>query len=260
MRLEHDAARERVFSVINDDLAATGNDRYTIDVSDVIFMNSSGIRQLAVLVQSAKRSARRLVIIGRRTVPWQSRTLASFSRLYDGLELRLISPSKAPMLRREGELWAIESPEGATVRLKDSKGLVYLERLFCQPGREVHVLELIGMNGAGDAGPVLDEKAKTQYRERREELREVLDEAERLHDAARVERARDEMEALTQQLAEALSPSGRDRRGASDIQRARVNVQRCLKEALERIADADPALGRYLVATVKTGTYCSFRP
>jgi non-specific serine/threonine protein kinase len=68
------------------------------------------------------------------------------------------------------------------------------------------------------------------------------------------------MEALGQELASAMGLGGRDRRGASDVQRARVNVQRCVKEALDRIASADPSLGRYLAATVKTGTYCSFNP
>lgn len=260
IRLEHDATRERVFSTISADLDRTGNDRYTIDVSDVVFINSSGIRQLAMLVQSAKRSGRRLVIVGRESVPWQSRTLSSFSRLYDGIELRLVTASKTPTLRREGELWAIDSAEGRTLRLKDSKGLAYLERLFCQPGRELHVLEIIGTDLSGDAGPVLDEKAKAEYRERLDELREVIDEAEGFNDAPRSERAREEMQVLTQQLAEAVGPGGRDRRSASDVQRARINVQRCLKEALDRIGAADPALGRYLSATVRTGTYCSFRP
>ena len=68
------------------------------------------------------------------------------------------------------------------------------------------------------------------------------------------------METLGDELARATGLGGRDRRGASVVQRARVNVQRCVKEALDRVASADPALGRYLAATVKTGTYCSFNP
>jgi hypothetical protein len=260
IRLEHDATRERIFSAIRADLERTGNDRYTIDVSEVVFMNSSGVRQLAALVQSAKRSGRRLVIVGRESVPWQSRTLSSFSRLYDGLELRLITASKTPTLRREGELWAIESAEGRTLRFKDSKGLAYLERLLCHPGRELHVLQIVGADLSGDAGPVLDEKAKAEYRERLDELREVIDEAEGFNDPPRSERAREEMQVLTQQLAEAVGTGGRDRRSASDVQRARINVQRCLKEVIDRISTADPALGRYLGATIRSGTYCSFRP
>jgi hypothetical protein len=44
------------------------------------------------------------------------------------------------------------------------------------------------------------------------------------------------------------------------VERARINVQRRLKDTLESVAAADAALGRYLQATVKTGTFCSFMP
>jgi hypothetical protein len=260
VRLEHEAAWERVFSAVSADFDATGPDAYTIDVSEVVFMNSSAIRALATLVLSAKRARRRLSIVGRRSVPWQDRTLGSLSALYDGLEVRLTSPAKVPTLRREQEVWTIETPEGRTLRFKDAKGFVYLDLLFCQPERELHVLEIIGVDIAGDAGPVLDERAKAEYRERLAALREELAEAERFHDGLRASRAGEELEALTTELARAVGLGGRDRRIASDVQRARVNVQRCLKEVLKSIAKADPTLGRYLAATIKTGTYCSFKP
>jgi hypothetical protein len=193
-------------------------------------------------------------------VPWQNRTLGSLSALYDGVEIRLVAPSTTPMLRREQELWAIDTPEGKTLRFKDSKGFAYLDQLLCRPGRELHVLEIIGADTAGDAGPVLDERAKAEYRDRLADLREDLSEAERFHDGPRATRAREEMEIIAGQVAGAVGLGGRDRRAASDVQRARVNVQRCLKETLDRIAKADQAFGRYLAATVKTGEYCSFRP
>ena len=44
--------------------------------------------------------------------------------------------------------------------------------------------------------------------------------------------------------------------GASE--RARVNVQRRLKDAIARIAEADPVLGAFLGKAVRTGTYCRF--
>jgi hypothetical protein len=37
-------------------------------------------------------------------------------------------------------------------------------------------------------------------------------------------------------------------------------VQRRLKDVLERITAANPTLGRYLSAAVKTGTYCVYEP
>jgi hypothetical protein len=260
IRLEHEETLEKVFSAVSAELDATGTDPYTIDVSEVVFMNSSAIRALAGLVMSAKRARRRMVIVGRQPVPWQNRTLGSLSALYDGVEIRLVAPSTTPTLRREQELWAIETPEGKTLRFKDSKGFAYLDQLLCRPGRELHVLEIIGAETAGDAGSVLDERAKAEYRDRLADLREDLNEAERFHDGSRATRAREEMEIIVGQLAGAVGLGGRDRRAASDVQRARVNVQRCLKETLDRVTKADQALGRYLAATVKTGEYCSFRP
>jgi non-specific serine/threonine protein kinase len=65
---------------------------------------------------------------------------------------------------------------------------------------------------------------------------------------------------VAEQLAGAVGLGGRDRRAASDVERTRINVQRRLKDAIERIAAADPVLGRYLAAAVKTGTTCVFQP
>jgi hypothetical protein len=168
-------------------------------------------------------------------------------------------------LRREGEIWAVTSslgsPAGASVRLRHSKGLVYLSYLVEQPGRQVHVLELAGIeHQTGDAGVVLDQRAKAAYRGRLDELAEELAEAERFGDPSRAGRIEQEIDAIAEQLAGAVGLGGRDRRAASDVERTRINVQRRLKDAIDRIAAANPALGRYLTAAVKTGTYCVYQP
>jgi hypothetical protein len=46
----------------------------------------------------------------------------------------------------------------------------------------------------------------------------------------------------------------------SQVERLRINVQRRLRDVLQRVEEQDPALGRYLAATVKTGTFCVFSP
>jgi hypothetical protein len=166
-----------------------------------------------------------------------------------------------PVLRREAELWVLEAPSGAALRLRPSKGLDYLEKLLASPGRALHVLELAGIEHfTGDAGALLDPRAKLEYRRRLDDLGEALAEAERFGDADRARSAQQEIDALAEQLAHAVGLGGRDRRAASDVERARVNVQRRLKDAIARIAAADPALGRYLAASVQTGTYCVFQP
>jgi transcriptional regulator with AAA-type ATPase domain len=164
-------------------------------------------------------------------------------------------------LRREGALWVLDGPFGAPFRLKPSKGLAYLNELLSRPGQELHVLNLVGLDqGAGDAGPVLDARAKAEYEQRLDALREQIVEAEVFNDAGRADRAREQIEQLAAQLAGAVGLGGRDRRAASDAERARINVQRRLKDAIASIAEGDAELGRYLAATVKTGTYCSYTP
>ena len=68
---------------------------------------------------------------------------------------------------RGGNLGASPRAGGPAVRLRHSKGLGYLQYLIEQPGRQVHVLELAGVeHQTGDAGVVLDPRAKAEYRER----------------------------------------------------------------------------------------------
>jgi hypothetical protein len=144
-----------------------------------------------------------------------------------------------------------------------------LARLVAEPGRELHVLDLGGGGGAGaggpgidtgDAGPVLDAEARTAYRDRYEDLEQEIAEAEADNDPARAEKARAEREALAEELARGVGLGGRERRAGAAAERARVNVQRRLKDALDRIAAADPELGRHLARSVRTGTFCCYEP
>jgi hypothetical protein len=163
-------------------------------------------------------------------------------------------------ISREGDVWLVTAT-GAPFRVKHAKGMEYLDYLLRNPGREVYVLALASAGeGPEDAGAILDDRAKQAYGRRVEELDHQLVEAEGLGDRGRATRAREELEAVAEQLARAVGLGGRDRKAASNVERARVNVQRRLKDAVRRIAEHDGALGRYLDATVRTGTYCVYRP
>ena len=168
----------------------------------------------------------------------------------------------------EGEYWTVRWQE-TTFRLKDGLGLQYLVRLLADPGREIHVLDLVGERAGaaageaidtGDAGELLDEEARRSYKDRLEDLRETLAEAESFGDGARAERARAEMEVLAAELGRAVGLGGRVRRAGGAAERARSAVQRRIKNALERIGEHAPALAAYLARTVKTGNACVFRP
>lgn len=176
--------------------------------------------------------------------------------------------------KKEGEYWTI-SFEGEVARLKDTRGLRHLHVLLQNPGREVHVLELVqggaarrhapgveeGLHiDAAGLGSILDDRAKAAYRARLEDLEEELQQGTEFNDPERVAKAQEEIDALTSELARAFGLAGRDREGPSDASRARVAVQKATKSALLKVRAALPALGEHFDATVRTGTFCIYQP
>lgn len=168
--------------------------------------------------------------------------------------------------RREGEYWTISSA-GRRFRLRDSKGLRYLARLLAEPHREFHVMDLVGGRPAGGGAhkvrppyALLDDHARRSYRARLATLRGEIEEAESWADAGRLSRARDEMQFISEELERSTGIAGRDRWFSTDSERARVSVTRVIKAALTRIAEESPELKHHFASTVRTGTYCSYKP
>lgn len=172
--------------------------------------------------------------------------------------------------KREGEFWTIGRPD-EPIRLKDAVGLGYLAQLLKNPGREIHVLDLVALAEGtsaeparrglkGDTGDVLDPQAKEAYRTRLVALNAELEEAESWADDERAARVRAEIDALTDELTSAAGLGGRTRKTGSVAERARVNVTKALKSTIGKITNADPQLGDHLTATVRTGTQCAYLP
>ncbi len=191
---------------------------------------------------------------------------------------------------KEGEVWKLTFG-GRVCHLKDMKGLAYIASLLRYPHKEIHSLALItsevdadaldpdtdaahvgelnaeqlsdlGLRSSRleDAGEMLDAQAKAAYKRRRDELRDELEDAKELNDTERAARAEDQIEALSRELSRAVGLRGRDRRAASTSERARLNTRRAIKAALDKIAESDPALSKFLASSIKTGTFCSYMP
>ena len=189
------------------------------------------------------------------------------------LQAHPASDGPAMQFRREGDYWTIAF-DGQVVRMRDAKGLGYLARLLRHPHREFHVLDLLtgdaprgatarpdGLRAATtDAGVVLDEPAKHAYRGRIAELEAEVEQSRRWNDPERAARAEAELDALTRELAGALGLGGRDRRAASDSERARASVTKAVRGAVRRLEAQHPELGRHLSVAVRTGTFCSYDP
>ena len=107
------------------------------------------------------------------------------------------------VFRNEGDFWTIGYLDHS-LRLRDMRGLHYIAYLLEHPNERFHVRDLVAIVGGDalsattakprihperrDAAPMLDHKAKADYRARLSELRADLDEAERMNDGGHAER------------------------------------------------------------------------
>ncbi|UZD66735.1 hypothetical protein [Marinobacter sp. AN1] len=178
------------------------------------------------------------------------------------------------LFRCEGEMRTVTFG-GATVRLKDLKGMRYLERMLAEPGREFHVLDLVSVergalpaNTSLDAAridaqcglEVFDSKAREAYRQRLTEVEEDIAEAESQNDFRRAELARADREFLVDELRRGVGLNNRARMVGDGVERARTGATRSLRYAINRIARHHPRLGEHLARTVRTGIYFAYEP
>ena len=178
---------------------------------------------------------------------------------------------------REGEFWTLTFG-GSVVRIKDAKGLRDLARLLSAPGTEIAAVDLAGVatpvpTGRGgnaaagldlsaerDAGEVLDERARAEYRQRLIDLEAEVADAETSNDPERASRARQEREFIIDELGAAVGLMGKSRRALDPAERARKAVTWRLRDTVSRIAASDAELGRHLRHSIRTGAFCVYDP
>src|SRR6202030_3227758 len=126
----------------------------------------------------------------------------------------------------------------------------FIAMLLGRPGENIPAVEMfaaisagdvagLGQDGLtpagdlGDAGEEFDARALSEYRRRLAEVESEIEAAEESHDSGAVARARAEREMLSQEIASGTGLYGGLRRAASHHERARVNVTRQIKSAIE---------------------------
>ena len=149
---------------------------------------------------------------------------------------------------RERNEWTIDHA-GRSFRLKDLRGLRMLAQLVDQPGREIHALDL-GVRGRrrraaavaadlGDAGEVIDLRARDAYKARIDELRE----SSRRRRATATPRARRAC-ATSSTRSRSRSPPRWGSAAASGARDRPPNVRAspcsdAIREAIKKIAEQD---------------------
>ncbi|MFT4166541.1 MAG: AAA family ATPase [Microlunatus sp.] len=179
--------------------------------------------------------------------------------------LAALEPDRHPRQRfrlSEDGRWQLDY-DGRTVTLPDAKGLRDLHTIIAAGGRDVHVLDLLD----GDqterrfgADPVLDDRARAEYRARVSALDAQIAEAESRGDADGSDRFRTERTAIITELAAATGLGGRSRRLGDVSERARKTVGARVRDSLLRLDRMHPGLATHLRTSVRMGTVCCYRP
>ncbi|MBA2768204.1 MAG: hypothetical protein H0U35_03550, partial [Sporichthyaceae bacterium] len=185
--------------------------------------------------------------------------------------LRRLTGAGAQPAGRHGELrhgaggWVVTWAGEQTV-LPDLKGMHDLATLVVRPGTPVPALTLLaGAAGvaivpAGGSDEILDEQARSAYRDRLRALEDEIADATARGDLGRAEHHRDERDFLVRELSAALGLGGRPRRLGDESDRARKAVTMRLREVIMRLDGPMPALARHLRAAMRTGRECCYDP
>ena len=280
-RQKNTARLEIRIGVSSGEATSDGGDLYgppVVEASRLCASASAGQILVSDVVRSLTRGK------GHRFTPAGERTLKGLPEPVSAYEV-VWEPLPKPavvfkgILFQTGEYWTVGYGD-ARFSLKDVKGLSYIHRLLQHPGEEFHALDLldrpgpgaavradeasllretgVGIGGLGDAGEMLDSRAKQEYKRRLLDLREKLSDLRERGDSDRAAEVESEIDILTREIARAVGLGGRDRRAGSAAERARLNVTRAIKAALQKISEHNHELGELLDRTIKTGSFCSY--
>ncbi|MFC8829750.1 AAA family ATPase [Streptomyces sp. NPDC057137] len=172
-----------------------------------------------------------------------------------------------PEFRRDGAVWALAF-DGRAVHVPDAKGLRDLHTLLSHPGTDFPAVRLLAPDGGETAvaahamggDPVLDERAKAEYRRRLDQLDLEIDRAGERGDEARAAAYDRERQALLDELRTAAGLGGRTRRLGDEAERARKTVTARIRDTLRKLDARHPELAAHLRKSVTTGSTCAYRP
>lgn len=246
------------------------------------FPGGTAVAFVVVAVASATTYAVERWRAARTDAPARAQSGAAFGRWVVGTcappaEPAPTADAAAVAMDLDGDVWRV-GYRNTTIQLRHSRGLALLAHLVRNPGQETHVTTLDAITpsnrpGAtrgpadalaaprlGDAGEILDAKARAEYRRRATELREQIEDADARNDVRRGAAMRDELEQLEDELRLAVGAGGRPRRAANDAERLRVAITHRIRAAIDQIARRHPELGDHLRASVSTGYRCLYQP
>ncbi len=280
-----DAAQLEIrIGISSGEATSDGNDLYgppVVEASRLCAAAAAGQILVSDVVRILTRGkGHRFTSVGEVTLKGLPEPVSAFEAVWEPLS-KTVGPIRG-VFARTGEYWTIRYGD-VEFSLKDVKGLSYIQRLLQHPGEEFHSLDLmdrlaagsaaegasadeatllsdtgVSIGGLGDAGEMLDSRAKQEYKRRLFELREKLAELRERGDSNHAAEVESEIDFLAREMVRAVGLGGRDRRAGSAAERARINVNRAITGALQKISERSAPLEKLLESAIRTGLFCSY--
>ncbi len=146
------------------------------------------------------------------------------------------------------------------ISLKSGKGLYDIQKLLKHPEEPIHSMELMGVGLFASGDNRLDKKSITTYKEKVNEIKSEMEEAEALGDYFRLEKLEEDYEQILGELSAGLGLSGKARKTGGSAEKARAAVTWRIRHVISKIELLHPHLGKHLSNSIKTGNFCVYRP
>ena len=265
----HDLARDHLLAAVAEERRAASRARLArtqLELGRVLAgMNRGSCDEARTLAAASQEAAEAIGMpaVADEAAQLQEQLQRRRSTIDIGIGARPQAGREVGRFRLEGEYWLVEFRSEVT-RVRDAKGLRYLSVLLQEPHREFHVADLMARLGPvyrpPAVGPVLDATARGEYKRRLGTIQAELAEARTFNDQGKVAALKAEAGFLTEQLAAAYGLGGKGRQLGDAGEKMRKAVTVRIRSAIGKIGQLHSSLGAHLANSVKTGTFCSYRP
>ena len=157
------------------------------------------------------------------------------------------------------KVWELEF-NNQNIQIKDAKGLHTIYKLLQNPYKDFHCLDLMDSKVKENSVQTIDHKAKSAYLNRIRELQLEIDEAESFNQLEKIATLREEYDSILDHLSNSLSISGKARKIESTSEKARSAITWRIRNTIKKINQSHEDLASHLSSSLKTGTFCSYKP
>ena len=192
------------------------------------------------------------------------------------------------IFRKDGDYWTLRFQGGRVMHLRHRKGLSYIAILLSHPVLPGHrrghfsalklVAQVEGLHAQLTANDEYSKKSRTELDEEgmssilalirnrgnpkdsEEWLAAKEAKYESADDPAEKAELKEQIEEIKSEVDKMRGFQGRPRNEDSPLERARINVTKQIKSAIDQIAKQDKAFGRHLRAFIETGASCCYSP